>query len=94
MWDCVEPFDVDDGELDGLSAALCFALGAEWEMVRSAIGSAEAFGRTIHLENRERISAMLTRHRRKHRVIPLHDDVGESFALLEVDEGWPAPEGS
>lgn len=34
-----EPFDVDDGELDGLTPQQCFTLGVEWSNIRAAADS-------------------------------------------------------
>lgn len=75
-FDLVESFDVDNGELDGLTQQLCFVLGIEWEMVRQEIKSGQSFERPIHSENLERIKSMCKRY-------------GVSFEIAHHDD-WPS----
>lgn len=59
----VEPFGVDDGELDTVTPSKAFTLGVEWEMVRTLVRTGEEFCvYAIHTDNRRRISALLSRH--------------------------------
>ena len=69
----IEPFDVDNGELDGLRQSLCFVLGVEWQMVKNQLESGKPFERPIHSENLDRIEAMLKRADRGYEVA-MHDD--------------------
>jgi hypothetical protein len=56
-----EPFDIDNGELDGIAAKDAFALGVEWQMVSQQLDGAEPFARPIHDENVSRIKRMCIR---------------------------------
>lgn len=61
----VDPFEIDDGELDGLGAVDAFVLGAEWAGLRSRLTSEAArFTATIHAANEGRILRLLRRHGR------------------------------
>jgi hypothetical protein len=79
-----EPFDIDDGELDGLGPQLVFCLGVEWQLTRQELESGEPFERTIHTENSARLLAMCERHGRKAKVTWLHDDY-ETWRVLTVE---------
>lgn len=87
----VEPFGIDDGQLDDLSPAECFTLGVEWEMVRTRLASGEGFECPLHAANRDRVAAMLDRHGRRHEVRFLHDDVSEAWVWLSVQPGEEPP---
>lgn len=69
----VEPFDVDDGSLDGLSPTLIFVLGVEWQMAHQALSKPAGFQRPIHSENVQRIKNMCDRHKRQWDIM-IHDD--------------------
>lgn len=69
-WGLQEPFDIDNGELDGLRPQDCFVLGAEWQLVSQQLDSGEAFSRPLHLANSERIKRMCIRRGRKFRTKP------------------------
>jgi hypothetical protein len=58
-------FFIDDGELDGLSNAKCFLLGAEWFAFRSVLlTTEEAFEQLITSDNVERILKLCWNHHR------------------------------
>lgn len=80
----VESFGVDDGELDGLTPAECFTLGVEWEMVRAQLKTGDAFEHTVHVENRDRIAAMVAHQGRVARFTFMENDVSESWLAMEV----------
>lgn len=80
----VEPFDVDDGELDGLTPAECFVLGVEWQMVAARAATPDGFERPVHVENRDRLAALLDRRGRRYRMAHMHDDVSEGWLWLTV----------
>ena len=61
-YEFVEPFDIDDGQLDYLTPAKAFTLGVEWEMVRAETQAGADVERTVHTDNRSRIAALLSRH--------------------------------
>ncbi len=70
----MEPFDIDDGQLEGLRLIDAFTLGVEWQMVFAALESGESFSRPIHRRNVERIQRMCIRRRRPFRVLPENDE--------------------
>lgn len=74
-YELMEPFGIDNGELDGLRPKDIFTLGVEWEMCRHELDTGRAISRPIHVENLERFSAMCVRRGR------------EFIASLPVD-GW------
>lgn len=82
----VEPFGIDDGELDGLRLADAFTLGVEWQMVAHDAEQPEAFERPVHAENRERLAALLDRRGRKYAMAFMRDDVSEGWLWLRVEE--------
>ena len=60
----VEPFDVDDGSLVGLSPEYIFAMGVEWAMFRQRLSTGKPFTTLCLPENRQRFVAMAERNRR------------------------------
>ena len=63
-WGLVEPFDTDDGSLDGINVGECFALGVEWQIFRERLKSGKAFTYLCLANNAIRLSRMAERHRR------------------------------
>ena len=59
-----EPYDIDDGSLNGLSEIHCFVLGAEWETFRQRLESENRLTASVHSQNIKRLVAMPERHRR------------------------------
>ena len=78
----VEPFDIDDGQLSGLSPAECFVLGVEWQMVAEQAAQPDAFERPIHRRNVERLQRLLIRRQRRFTV--RHDT--DEWSTLAVGE--------
>lgn len=79
----IEPFDVDDGELDGLSPQLCFVLGVEWAMVREALDADRQLGPLwVHAQNVPRLRAMI---RRRRGLILSAAPTSDGWALLILD---------
>ena len=70
-----EPFEVDDGSLDGLSPEYIFSLGVEWEMFRARLSTGQPFITLCLPENRTRFIKLAERHRRfvEDRQIPGED---------------------
>ena len=60
----VEPFEIDDGSLCGLTAEYAFALGVEWQLFRQQLSTGKPFKVLCLPENRSRFVAMAERHRR------------------------------
>jgi hypothetical protein len=81
----VEPFGIDNGQLNGLALHEAFVLGVEWQMVAQQAAATEGFERPIHAANRDRLEALLTRHERRYSLHNLHDDVSENWLWLTVD---------
>ena len=63
-FELVEPFDVDDGSLVGLSPAMCFTLGVEWEQFRQHLKDAQPFSILVIDKNADRLVALAERHGR------------------------------
>lgn len=60
----VEPFDIDDGSLKGLTPEYAFALGVEWQLFRQQLETGEPFKVLCLPENTRRLVALAERHRR------------------------------
>ena len=73
-YDLMEPFDIDNGELDGLRPQECFVLGVEWQMCAALADTGKAWGKMIHLMNLPRIEAMLNRRGLEHVAAGLNMD--------------------
>ena len=73
-----EPFDIDDGELDGLSLAMAFTLGVEWAQFRATLMNVPGqFEFQLHVENAVRFAKVLIRHNRD-------GDISDD----EDEDGW------
>lgn len=56
----MDPFNIDSGELVGLTPQQAFTLGVEWQLLRTEAAAKEApFTAIIHRENVARCLAML-----------------------------------
>jgi hypothetical protein len=60
----IEPFDVDDGQLDGIAPHEAFAMGAEFAMFRRLLVSSEPFTRLCLASNADRLVKMVERRGR------------------------------
>lgn len=80
-----ESFNIDDGELDGLSPQECFVLGVEWQMVRSLADGDSAFKRPVHMYNRDRLIAVLESRGRVYTLSYMHEDSSETYMYLAVE---------
>lgn len=83
-WKSKRPFDVDDGQLEGLSAAEVFVLGYELAQVDAKIAIGKAFDSLIHSANRDRIEAELKRRDRQYKFTFMHNDQSEFWMMLFV----------
>jgi len=63
-FELVEPFEIDDGSLRGLSPQYIFALGVEWAMFRRQLADGSPFTTLCLPENRIRFVRMAERHSR------------------------------
>jgi len=63
-YELVEPFDIDDGSLEGIAAKEAFTLGVEWLMFRRRLQSGQPF-KVLCLENNaSRLVKLAERHNR------------------------------
>lgn len=60
----VEPFDIDDGSLVGLTPEYAFALGVEWQLFRQMLDSEKPFTTYCLPQNATRFVKMAERHKR------------------------------
>ena len=60
----IEPFDIDDRSLDGVSVQEAFALGVEWLMFRRRLASGEPFKVLCLANNASRLVKLAERHNR------------------------------
>ena len=60
----IEPFEIDSGELAGITPEYAFALGVEWAMFRERLSKKTPFTFLCLPENRTRFVRMAERHRR------------------------------
>jgi hypothetical protein len=60
----VEPFDIDDGSLKGITPEKAFSLGVEWQLFKQRLDSHKAFTTFCLPENAIRIVKMVERHKR------------------------------
>jgi hypothetical protein len=60
----VEPFDIDDGSLKGLTPEYAFALGVEWQLFRHQLLEGKPFKILCLPQNKNRFVKMAERHRR------------------------------
>lgn len=63
-FELVEPFDIDDGSLKGLTPEYAFALGVEWVFFRQQLETGKPFKTLCLPQNTKRLVAMAERHRR------------------------------
>jgi hypothetical protein len=59
-----EPFDIDDGSLEGLSLEQAFILGVEWQLFRQRLSSGKPFTTFCLPSNCQRLVKMAERKRR------------------------------
>jgi len=85
MFESISRFNIDNGELDGLSSQQCFVLGYELAQIDSLLSSGEKIYRPVNADNRERIESACRRANRQYRLTWLSDDASEGWMQLEVD---------
>lgn len=83
----IRPFDIDHGELDGMSPQEVFVLGYELAQIDHLIEEREPFVRLAHAANLGRIKSECDRHAANLIVTWPHDDSSESWVNIEV--GFP-----
>src|SRR5436190_23824872 len=86
----IKSFDIDDGQLDGLSSQQCFVLGYELAEVDCLLKIDQPIKRPVHADNRERIEFSCRDSGRAYKLNWMQGDPSESWMLLEVDAGASA----
>jgi hypothetical protein len=79
----IRPFDIDDGQLDGLRPQECFVLGYELAQVDALLKDGSRFVCNFHAENKDRIEAYARKLGRECRFSWMQGDVSESWLTLE-----------
>jgi hypothetical protein len=77
----MEPFDIDNGELEGLRPQEVFCLGYEWRQIQDMLDTGDGISHTIHTPNANRIKRMCIRRARQCKV---EDSGVEGWSFLEV----------
>lgn len=80
----IKSFQIDNGELKGLSRQECFVLGYELALVDELLKSTAQISRTVHAANRERIAAACNDAKRPFALTWMEVDPSESWMQLEV----------
>src|SRR5690606_34881181 len=75
-------FNIDNGELDGLSPQECFVLGYELAQIDSLTTYGAPFEKPVHAANKERIEKSL--EGLPYELKYMSDDVSETWMLLTV----------
>lgn len=85
-------FDIDDGELYGMSPQECFVLGYELAMIDSLLEhERDSFTRMVHATNRDRIQKWCDDADRECRIVWHHGDSSETWMQLDVAPLPPLP---
>lgn len=81
-WEQMEQFGIDNGELDGLSAQECFALG--YELCRFCVmaDAGRKFTMLAHAGNRKRIEDILNRRGLTYNFLPVESD---EWVMFDVE---------
>jgi hypothetical protein len=79
-------FNIDNGELDGLTPQECFVLGYELAEIDTLLLRPGAIDRPVHTQNRERILKSCQDADRPGQMLWLAGDVSESWQRLLVPE--------
>jgi hypothetical protein len=69
----IEPFDIDDDELEGTSAQECFSMGVEWQMFREKLSDGQAFACLVTFGNAQRLMELAKRNNRFAESVPIDD---------------------
>jgi hypothetical protein len=81
-YELVQPFDVDDDSLSGLSPQECFSLGVEWQMFRSQLEAGKPFTLTVLANNANRLTKLAERTQRFVEARPARD----GWSLITVGD--------
>jgi hypothetical protein len=77
-------FNIDNGELDGVSPQECFVLGYEVALIDHLLASGDAINQPVHADNRQRIETRCHETERPFRLTWMPGDESESWMQLEM----------
>lgn len=83
-WGLVKSFNIDDGQLDEFQKHECFVLGYELATIDALLEKKEAFCRSVHAANQDRIRAACITAKKHFRLTWMDGDPSESWMCLEV----------
>lgn len=81
----IKSFDIDDGQLDGLTPQHIFVLGYELATIDWLLQQPAEITRNVHAANRERIEKSCKDSGRRFKLSWISFDIGESWMLLDVN---------
>lgn len=77
-YNLIDSFNVDNGELSGFTPTQCFTLGVEWQIFRQKLlTEPRPFKMMIQADNQKRLELLTISHKRKARVVWIHDDFNQ-----------------
>lgn len=80
----VKSFQIDNGELNGLTPQMCFVLGYELARIDDMIKHKTKIAIPVHVENKERIMDSFKGTNISYQLTWMNDDVSESWLWLEI----------
>lgn len=79
----LEPFNIDNGELNGIEPQTIFTLGVEWQMFYQKLQAGDSFLMQVHKENVGRLKVLCIRNKRKFEVTIIKDyDDWKTFEVI------------
>lgn len=81
-FELMEPFDIDNGELDGIDLRTVFCLGYECCQLHELLDTGRAFRKTVHIESIKRVTNMCQRRGRE---FSIDTDIGSEWFSLSVE---------
>jgi len=80
-----QSFEIDNGQLDGLTPQQCFVLGYEFAHVNELLKTGLRMSKPIHAANRQRVKDLCRKACRGFSIRWLVDDVSERWLGLHVE---------
>lgn len=84
MFESLDRFNIDDGELDNLSSQQCFILGYELAQIDRLLSLGVTISKPVNADNRLRIEFACQRANRSYSLTWIEGDVSESWMQLDV----------
>jgi hypothetical protein len=85
-WGLVDPFEIDDGELDSVSRTQAFVLGVEWARFRERLDKEQRFSSLANIANGDRLRRCAERHGRIAVVRPVSPEWVEVSVMPALPE--------